>query len=748
MKIRSQLLLMAAAILIPVIAVSGMALKKIREAGQQAELRGLSETARSTALIVDREVQGSLSALKALGSSPNLESRDFEAFYRQAAAFNQQGDSWTVLFDDKGRELVNTAVPYGAVLPLFPVRADMVRNVLSSQKAMTTDLQAGAVTGKLLTAVNIPATAAGGTSFVVAQVFTVDYWKKEAFQANLPAEWITGVIDRKGLFIARSFRADELVGQPGVPGLLAATQASKEGVLRYISLEDVDSYKAYTHSELTGWTVSVSAPVSAINEAANRAVWLAVAGMLAAFAVAALAVAVFGRRFIRAIKGASQSAMALGRGQQPDVEQNGIEEIDALNHELVGAGALLDAERKFRRAAEADRERLLRNETMTREAAQAQNETKDAFLAMLGHELRNPLAAIAGATALLARTGLDTPGAERCLAIIIRQNHHLHHIVNDLLDVSRLMAGKIALGKEPLDMADCVGQCVEALRPTELARGHSITVHASSAWFSGDAVRMDQILNNLLTNALKFSEPGGEVRVTVSEVADKTVVTVQDAGGGMAPELLARVFEPFVQGPAPANRLQSGLGIGLALVRQLVRLHGGDIEAVSEGVCKGSTFSFWVPAIAAVATVSATAQSPQTSYLAADAPRQRKLVYVEDNADARTMMAELLRMLDYEVTEVEDGASALPAVLAMQPDAVIIDIGLPDMDGYEVARRLRADPLTLSIPLIALTGFGQLRDMQAATLAGFNAHLAKPASSAAIAKTVEEVIVGNKVFKS
>jgi CheY-like chemotaxis protein len=257
---------------------------------------------------------------------------------------------------------------------------------------------------------------------------------------------------------------------------------------------------------------------------------------------------------------------------------------------------------------------------------------------------------------------------------------------------------------------------------------------------------MDQILNNLLTNALKFSEPGSEVRVTVSEVADRTVVTVQDAGAGMAPELLARVFEPFVQGPAPANRLQSGLGIGLALVRQLVRLHGGDIEAASEGTGKGSTFSFWVPAIAAVAT--AAAQIPETSCLAANAPRQRKLVYVEDNADARTMMAELLRLLDYEVTEVEDGASALPAVLAMQPDAVIIDIGLPDMDGYEVARRLRADPLTLSIPLIALTGFGQLRDMQAATLAGFNAHLAKPASSAAIAKTVEEVIVGNKVFKS
>ena len=743
MKIRSHLLRMAAAILIPVIVASGLALETIRQAGRKAELRGLSETARSTALIVDREVQGSLSALKVLGSSPNLENRDFKAFYQQAAAFYQPGDSWIVLFDDKGTQIVNTAVPYGTPLPqpLAPSEG-VVKNVISSQKPVTTDLQIGIVSGKMFTAVSVPAIAAGGRSFVVAQAFAVDYWKKQAFQANLPVEWITGVTDRKGLFIARSFRADELVGKPGIPGLLAATQAAKEGVLRYTSLEDVDAYKAYTHSDLTGWTVSVSAPVGAINEAANRAVWLAVAGMLAAFAVAGVAVAVFGRRFIRAIEGASRSAMALGRGQQPDVERTGIEEVNALNHELVGAGRLLELERQSRQAAEAERERLLCNETQARETAQAQNEAKDEFLAMLGHELRNPLAAISGATALLERTGLNAPGAARCLQIISRQNRHLSHIVNDLLDVSRLMAGKIELEKQPLDMADCVSQCVAALRTTELAAGHAITVHASSAVFSGDAVRMDQILNNLLTNALKFSEPGGQVTVTVGEAAGKTVVTVQDAGVGMPPELLGRVFEPFVQGPAPANRLQSGLGIGLALVRQLARLHGGDVEAASAGVGQGSTFSVWVPAIA-LHPQHADISSPFEG-----ASGQRTLVYVEDNADARSMMAELLRMLDYAVIEVADGASALPAVLAAQPDAVIIDIGLPDIDGYEVARRLRADPLTRSIPLIALTGYGQLRDRQEAIRAGFSAHLAKPASSFAIAKTLEEVMASHAVFQS
>jgi signal transduction histidine kinase/CheY-like chemotaxis protein len=741
MKIRPQLLLMAITILIPVIVAAGMALERIREDVQQVALRGFRETARATALSVDLEVQSSLSALKALGSSPSLETRDFRAFYAQAAAFNQMPDTWIVLFDDTGAQVVNTAVPYGAALAApRPERTAVLAKVLSSQKPVITDLTVGAITGKTITSVNVPASAAGGKSFVIAQAYAVDYWKKKVFHPSLPSDWIVAVIDSEGRFISRSHRANELLGKPARPRLVAAAAAFEEGLIRDQTLEGVDSYFAYTPTSLTGWTIAVGAPVSSVEAATNNAFWLAVVGMLAAVALAGLAVAVFGRRFIGAIEGASRSASALGRGQQPVVEHTGIAEVNTLNLELVGAGALLDLERKSRRAAEAERERLLRNETLAREAAQAQNEAKDQFLAMLGHELRNPLAAIASATALLEQGGTDQPGADRCIEIISRQNRHLDHIVNDLLDVSRLMAGKIELEKEPLDMADCVARCVEALRGTQGAAGHKITVQASSVWFSGDAMRIDQILSNLLTNALKFSEPGDEVNITVGELAGKAVVRIEDAGAGIAPELLLRVFEPFVQGPPPANRLQSGLGMGLALVMQLVRLHEGNVSAESAGMNRGSVFSFWVPAVAA--------PLPEKDEQLADAPMQRKLVYVEDNADARTTMAELLRLLDCEVIEVADGASALAAVLAARPDVVLMDIGLPDIDGYEVARRLRANPLTRSIPLIALTGYGQRRDRQAAALAGFDAHLAKPASAQAIIQTIEEMLAPDEVFES
>ncbi|MEO5658805.1 MAG: response regulator [Polaromonas sp.] len=369
----------------------------------------------------------------------------------------------------------------------------------------------------------------------------------------------------------------------------------------------------------------------------------------------------------------------------------------------------------------------------------AENEAKDQFLALLGHELRNPLAAIASATAVLRMSGPGTSGSERYIEIISRQNRYLAHIVDDLLDVSRLMAGKIDLKKEPLDMADCVNKCVEALRDMEPAAGHKVTVQASSVWFSGDALRIDQVLNNLLINALKFSEPGGEVTVTVRDDEGRGVVTVQDAGVGVESELLDRVFDPFVQGPATANRVQSGLGIGLALVRQLVRLHGGNAEAASAGVNQGSIFSFWVPTIAA--------QLAPTSDRVPAVPRQHRLVYVEDNADARTTMSELLRLFSYEVIEVADGESALQEVLEAQPGAVIIDIGLPDINGYEVARRLRAEPLTRSIALIALTGYGQLSDKKTAQLAGFDAHLVKPADLDEIVKTIEKLLAPNKVFE-
>ncbi len=731
MRIRTQLVLLAAAVLVPITLAAALAIDKIREGEREAALRGLRETARATALIVDREVQGAMSSMKVLGYSRNLDMNDLPAFHVEAAALDQKPDIWTLLLDNQGNQLLNTRIPFGQPLPA-PISQERVKQVLSTRQPLVTDLFAGPLTKRLLSVIYTPAQAAGGNAFVVAQVISAGFWTDKIGRQDVPPEWIVAVLDRTGRLMARSHRAEKFVGQLARPEIVRAAAESGEGLLRVATLEGVDSYASFTHSTLTGWTVVVAAPADSVEAAATQAVRLALIGMVLAIAAAAVVAIAFGRNFIRAIEGASRAAEALGQGGKPAVQKSAVREVNALNQALVDAGHLLDIERHSRQTAEAEREYLLLKETEAREAAQAQNEAKDQFLAMLGHELRNPLAAITGAVALLELDSIDAQRKERSLDIIRRQNAHLGHIVNDLLDVSRLMAGKIMLERQALELSGCVANCVEALRHTERAAGYDIALQAHEVWVDGDPVRIEQIVNNLLTNALKFSPIGSAIAVSVGPLDGHAAVTVSDMGSGIAAGLLPHVFEPFVQGPPPANRTQSGMGIGLALVRQLVELHGGRVSAQSGGPGQGSTFEFHIPAIQASA-VQAVGPDP---VLAAAG----KLVYVEDNEDARVTMAELLRAFGYEVVEVTNGRDVLEAVAKARPGAVLMDIGLPDMDGYEVARGLRADPRTRHVPLVALTGYGQMRDKETAAHAGFNAHLVKPVDAQQMVRTLEGVM--------
>ncbi|MEO8654942.1 MAG: ATP-binding protein [Ramlibacter sp.] len=736
MRIRSLLVLMAIAILLPVVLAAGVALDQIREGERAAALRGLRETARATSLIVDREVQGSLAALKALSHSRSLQGGDLHAFYAEAGAINQLPDVWTLLIDEKGRQILNTITPFGTAPPSAPPQEDVARvaEVLASGKPAVSNLLVGPVTGKLLTVVTIPVPV-GQKRYLLVQAFAVDHWKRTVLQQQLPADWIVAVIDLSGRFIARSHRTGEFLGKQARTELVAAAAGSPDGLIRHSTLEGIESYDAFAHSSLTGWTIAVAAPVKSIEAPSRHAMQVAMLGLALAVAAALLAASVFGHLLIKAIERAGGAAIALGQGRRPEAERSPIAEVSQLHQSLADAGTLLDGERKSRLVAEAERERLLRNETAAREAAQAQNEAKDQFLAMLGHELRNPLAAISGAVTLLERGGADPARWAHYLEIVRRQNLHLVHIVDDLLDVSRLMAGKIMLGKTPLNMADSVTHCVQSLRASEMGLGYRIEAQVEPIWVDGDPVRIEQILNNLITNALKFSPPGGRIAVELRSEDGRALVTVRDEGAGIDAGLLGRVFEPFVQGPPPSNRAQSGLGIGLALVRQLVSLHGGEVDAASAGPGKGSTFRFWLP------VVEPPAQAPDS--VTGGARTGRRLVYVEDNADARMTMAELLRMYGYEVFEVAEGKLAHAAVLEHRPDAVVMDIGLPDMDGYRVARCLREDPATRHVPLIALTGYGQSRDKEQAATVGFDAHLTKPVVPDDLIAAIEAVVDGS-----
>ncbi len=382
----------------------------------------------------------------------------------------------------------------------------------------------------------------------------------------------------------------------------------------------------------------------------------------------------------------------------------------------------------------------LTREMEERQAAERSNHAKDEFLAMLGHELRNPLSAISSAASLigLAGAGPDTIG--RAKVIIQRQSQHLSRIVDDLLDLSRAMSGKILLSRQPLELSALVSACLDTFKATGRTGNYLINIDLAPGWVDGDPTRLEQIATNLIDNALKYTPPGGNIDISVTHDVeqDQVVLTVRDTGVGIAPDLLPHVFDVFVQGSITIDRSQGGLGIGLALVRRLVELHGGSASAHSAGTGNGSTFLIRLPRAARV-VVSA----PQAA-TGIDSGKPTVLL-IEDNEDGREMMATMLGAFGYSVQQAADGMQGVQMAHACAPEVALVDIGLPGIDGYEVARRLRNAPDTRHIKLIALTGYGLADDQRRVMEAGFDMHLVKPVD---INELIEAIGSGSQAVAS
>ena len=383
---------------------------------------------------------------------------------------------------------------------------------------------------------------------------------------------------------------------------------------------------------------------------------------------------------------------------------------------LLVASAIRDI--TDRKRAEAQRASLIR-EHAARAEAEAANRSKDEFLAMLSHELRNPLGAVVSAVAVLDKIGAQHEPALKARAIIRRQAGRLSRMLDDLLDIARLQTGKIVLTTQRLDLGDLVRRSLATLRGAGSLDHHEVTADCEQVWVQADPGRMEQVFDNLTLNAIKFTPENGSVRVRVHGDGSDAVLEVSDSGVGMSADVVAKVFELFTQGSDMSDR-KGGLGIGLAVVRRLVEQHGGSVEAHSDGRGRGSTFSIRLPR--AEAPVRDQAVEPPTD---AGRHKRRRILIVEDNEDVREAVRMLLETEGHVVHTVESGQAALEAASHGEPDVVLLDIGLPDIDGYEVARRLRAKFGT-AIRLIALTGYGQPDDRRRVIEAGFDGHLVKP----------------------
>ena len=381
-----------------------------------------------------------------------------------------------------------------------------------------------------------------------------------------------------------------------------------------------------------------------------------------------------------------------------------------------GTNTDIDETKRFREATEMAR---VVEQGLRRDAEEA-NRAKDEFLAMLGHELRNPLAPISTALQLMALRLGDSALHER--TIIERQVTHMSRLVDDLLDVSRITNGKIELSRAPVKLADVIANAIEITSPLLEQRRHHLTVDVPAELVvDADPVRLAQVFSNLITNAAKYTENEGRIAIRVHREAAEAVVSIADSGIGITADMLPRVFDVFAQERQALDRSRGGLGLGLAIVRTLVSLHRGTVSAHSAGRNQGSEFVVRLPAldVASQPTVARPPPAPVAS-------TARRVLIVDDNEDAADLLAISLELGGYETRVAHDGPQALKLIATFEPDAAVLDIGLPVMDGYELARRLRATPGLEALRLIALTGYGQAADRMRTEEAGFAAHLVKP----------------------
>jgi PAS domain S-box-containing protein len=385
-----------------------------------------------------------------------------------------------------------------------------------------------------------------------------------------------------------------------------------------------------------------------------------------------------------------------------------------------GDGRIIGASKNARdisqlRQVRQEREALLSSERVAREAAEKANRAKDEFLAMLGHELRNPLHTISVAARLLDNLN----SLEKARGIITRQSDHISRLVDDLLDTARVTSGRIVLNRRPLELGELVAECISTLRVTSQIDRHVVETDLETVWVDGDPARLSQIVMNLLSNAVKYTPQGGKICALV-KAGEEALIQVQDNGAGIPSEMLTRVFDLFARGDFGLERSPAGLGIGLTLVKRITELHGGRVEVASDGLGHGSTFTVRLPRIVAPETHARGDVEP-------DLPiRPRRILLVEDHDDSRQSLRELLEMSGHEMYEAADGAAGVAKAAEVHPDVVLIDLGLPGLDGYQVATQIRSTPACSAAVLIALTGYGQSEYRAKAEMAGFNGYLVKP----------------------
>jgi signal transduction histidine kinase/ActR/RegA family two-component response regulator len=711
---RSIALLFVALSLVPLIVFSSFLVRRVVASERASAERLLLQGARLQSDAIERELSASVRVLSALAESPLLTAGDLRGFYDEGRRVAATQSNWyyVQVLDASGHMLMNTRETWGAPLA-DPADPHSVHELITTGKPVIGTLERD-TKGTLAFAIRVPVFRDAGIRYVLSAAV-----RPEALTAILQREfhphdeWTRALFDSAGTIVARTRSPDGFVGRPAKPQILQLFAAQPEGIAADTTIDGEPVYVAFSRGYTWGWRTSTVVPRRVL-DAPSRQSERALATMSAlTVALSGFVAWGFAGRVSRDLRRTTGAAARLSRGDTAlSASRSRVAEIAELDGALNQSAVLL-AERGR------EREQLLAEATDARTVAEASARAKDEFLAMLGHELRNPLSPIVTALHLLR---MRKPEVEREYAVIERQVHHLTGLVDDLLDVSRITRGKIQLKRQTFELREVVDQALEMSAPLFEQREQTLHVDVPGGGCAvvGDRARLAQVVSNLLVNASKYTPPAGSVWVTVGHEAGDVVLRVRDTGRGLSMDLLPRVFDLFVQGPRAIDRQEGGLGLGLTLVKQLVQLHGGSVQADSAGPDQGSTFTVRLP----VAAVAPQRQSGESH--PADSGRSLRVLIVDDNVDALEMLSTLVSTWGHQVLAVGDTSAALERGVVFNPDVALLDIGLPVMDGYELAAALRVRVYPSRPLFIAVTGYGQSHDVARSLSEGFAAHLVKP----------------------
>jgi signal transduction histidine kinase len=600
LRLRTLLVILVLVTTVPIAVLAGWLISRSYSEQEALIDRQNVEQARAVMVAVDQEIEDVIASLNVLALLDPVDADDKTHFAGVAARVLPTHPDWeSIRLVDPARRVVASTTGEPASAPL--VDQEWVRTVIETRRPAVSHALHEPKSGRWMITVGVPVLRGNELKYVLgARLYAVAF-SRILRRQSVPPNGIVTLLDAEPKIMARTQNEDRYLGRPSSPEFVQRSHDSPEGSWRATSLEGTAVYSAWSRSPATGWTIAVGLPAEPIVGPIRRsftALLLAGLGMCAAAIVLAV---ILGRDIVRGQGGAAAAARALARGEQPPLFESRIAETHELAERLREAGAILDQRLRERDAAQAEAERhraaLLERETAARRAAEALNRAKDDFIATVSHELRTPLNAILGWTSLLRTGTLDQSRHAHALDVIERNTRAQAQVVEDLLDISRVTQGTLRLDRETIDLAAVLETAVEALRPTADERQIVITCVSprGDAIVSGDQARLRQVTWNILSNALKFTPGGGRIEAAASVEDDNACIRISDSGEGIAPEFLPHVFDRFRQEDELVTRTHAGLGLGLALVRHLVELHGGTIEAASDGKGKGATFTVRLP---------------------------------------------------------------------------------------------------------------------------------------------------------